>query len=145
MEFTTVSVDSADDMSEEELRETVSEFEDAQKQNLSEFKDAKETLDKYDDVDVSVTEAQEFKEQKVERLDEESPLEAEELSSFGLSRLNELEAEFVEVDEDEGDEVEDEDGDGEFSDMGGKGKTENEGDEVDDGLEAEFSQIAGLE
>jgi hypothetical protein len=149
MEFTTVNTDDTDEMDEDELREVVSEFEDAQTQNLAEFKTAKEDLNEYEDVDVSVAEAQEFKEDIIDDVEDDSPLTRDELSSFGLSRLRELKAEFVsEQEAAEGEDatteqVEDDEG-GEFSDMGTRGETDGESVEFGE-LADKVDSITGLE
>lgn len=146
MEFTTVNPDDdVDEMGESELREVVSEFEDAQERNLSEFKSAQEALNEFEEFDVSIEEAQEFKADTVEEVAEHSPLAEDELSDFGLSRLRELRAEFSEETEEvEEDEVEDDEG--EFSDMGTKGETDPEGDgENFSELQKMVSNVSGLE
>lgn len=143
MEFTTVNPDDVDEMGEDELREAVSEFEDAQESNIEEFKQAQETLNEYAEFDVSIKEAQEFKEDVLADVAEHSPLSEDELSEFGLSRLRELKTEFAEEveDEPEGDEEE-----SEFSDMGSRGETDPEGEGEDfDRLRDDLSSIPGLE
>jgi hypothetical protein len=134
MEFTTVNPDGVDEMGEDELREAVSEFEDAQESNIEEFKEAQETLNEYAEFDVSIKEAQEFKQDVLGDVAAASPFTEDELSDFGLSRLRELKAEFAEeTEEDEG-----ESEDGEFTDMGTRGETDPE----DDG--ENFSELQGM-
>lgn len=141
MDFTKVSFDANLDEIEDadELRGIVQKFESAQESNISEFQDAKDTLE---DFEGRVGEAEEFKEDLAEDLSEVSPLSEDEALSYEMSRMRELIVEFSESTEEE---AEADGGEGQFSNMGQKGETHNE-----DEAEATFAQdhlgdIKGLE
>lgn len=140
MDFTKVSFDADLDEIEDadELRGIVQKFESAQESNISEFQDAKDTLENFEG---RVGEAEEFKEDLAKDLSEVSPLSEEEALTYDMSRMRELIVEFSESTEEETEEG----GDGRFSNMGQRGETHNE-----DGAESSFAKehlgdIKGLE
>lgn len=141
MNFTKVSfdgdLDEIDDA--DELRGLVREFESAQDSNISEFKDAKDTLE---DFEVRVGEAQDFKEDLAETLTEVSPLSEDEAMSYEMSRMRELIAEFADDGAAEESE-EDEGGSGTFGDMGSSGETHTDDDTADFAKER-LGKIGGL-
>jgi len=124
MNFTKVSFDGdLDDKDDaEELRGIAEKFQSAQDSNISEFKDAKDTLE---DFEGRVGEAQEFKDELADSLSDVSPLSKEEALTYDMTRIRELIGEFSETSlggeeaEGEGDEG------GSFSDMGKRGETHN--------------------
>jgi hypothetical protein len=125
-DFTKVSFDA--DLAEiedaDELRGIVREFEKAQDANISEFQEAKDTLN---NLEGRVGEAKEFKADLAEQLGEVSPLSEEEAMSYDMSRIRELITEFS--DPATGDVVEgDEGGEGDFGDMGSRGNTDGDED-----------------
>lgn len=131
MNFTKVSFeDDLEDIDDaEELRGVVRKFQSAQESNISEFEDAKDTLE---DFEGRVGEAQEFKQDLAEDLSEVSPLSEEEALTYDMSRIRELIGEFSE----ESVEDDSESGtSGQFSDMGQRGETHDE-----DEAEAEFAE-----
>lgn len=122
------------DFSEDELRELVREFENAQESNVAEFETAAEALDGIEEADIeefadarerlidSITEAEAFS---------EVPLSEDALAeqSFGeLQEWDEFVSEFDSADESE------EGADGEFDDMGQEAPTREETD-----ADAEFA------
>lgn len=123
-DFTRVSFDTDLDEIDDagELRGLVREFQNAQDSNISEFQDAKDTLDEFEG---RVGEAQEFKEELAESLSEVSPLSEQEALTYDMARIRELIGEFSDAPaggddpEGEGDEG------GAFSDMGKRGETHN--------------------
>lgn len=135
MNFTKVSFDGDLDEieDEDELRGIVREFESAQDSNISEFKDAKDTLEGFE---VRVGEAQEFKEDLAETLSEVSPLSEDEAMTYEMSRMRELIGDFSD-EADTADEPDEGDGGGSatFSDMGTSGETHD-----DDGSRREFAE-----
>lgn len=141
MDFTKVSYDADLDEIEDadELRGIVRDFEDAQDSNISEFKDAKETLD---DFEGRVGEAQEFKEELAESLSEVSPLSEDEALTYDMARIRDLIGEFSDEGVDEGEDGGDEGG--EFSDMGQRGETHNEEDADKEFAEKHLGDIGGL-
>ena len=137
-DFTKVSFDAdLDDIDDvEELRGLVREFQSAQDSNISEFADAKETLE---DFEGRVGEAQEFKEELADSLSEVSPLSEEEALTYDMSRIRELIGEFSESEStDEGGEE-----GGQFSDMGQRSETHN-GDAMDEFAKEQIGDIEGL-
>lgn len=124
----------------DELRGIVREFESAQDSNISEFEDAKDTLE---DFEGRVGEAQEFKEELAESLSEVSPLSEDEALTYDMARIRELIGEFSE--EEAVDEVEDGgDEGGEFADMGGRGATHSDEPEGKEFAEKHLGDIGGL-
>lgn len=144
MNFTKVSFDGdLDDIDDaEELRGVVRKFQSAQDSNISEFEDAKDTLE---DFEVRVGEAQEFKGELAERLSEVSPLSEDEALTYDMTRIRELIADFSDGGEVE-DEGGDEDGDegGAFSDMGQRGETHGEDTSEKAFAEKHLGDIGGL-
>jgi len=124
MNFTKVSFDGdLDDIEDaDELRGVVRKFQSAQESNISEFEDAKDTLE---DFEGRVGEAQEFKDDLAESLSEVSPLAKEEALTYDMARIRELIAEFSEAETSDADNVE-EDTPDTFSDMGTRGETHDE-------------------
>jgi hypothetical protein len=142
MNFTKVSFDGDLDEIEDadELRGIIRKFESAQDSNISEFEDAKDTLE---DFEGRVGEAQEFKEELADSLSEISPLSAEEALTYDMARIRELIGEFSEAEsanagEDGGDEG------GKLSDMGQRGQTHNEEAEEREFAEKHLGDIDGL-
>jgi hypothetical protein len=139
MEFSTVEpTGDVEEMGEDELREVVTEYREAQEQNESVFEDLSEDSEESSYSEEDIEELQEFKESRAESIADNSPLRKEEVVDYGVSRLDELYQEFV-AGTDETDEVEetqDENDEAEFTDMGSEGETHDP-----DG-EAEFSEEA---
>lgn len=125
----------------EELRGIVREFQSAQDSNISEFEDAKDTLE---DFEGRVGEAEEFKEELADSLAEVSPLSSEEALTYDMARIRELIGEFSE--QEAADEGGDEGGEGETfaSDMGQKGATHNDEKEGKEFAEKHLGGIDGL-
>lgn len=140
LEFTRVNYDGElSDFDEDELRELVGEFEDAQDANVAEFDEAVEQISdvdesKIEDFDAarsdlieSVSEAEAF---------EQVPLSADALEDCDFSELQEW-SEFV------SEEQTDEEDDAEFSDMGTKSPVDDE--DQEDFAEEALEQMPGLE
>lgn len=142
MDFTKVSFDADLDEIEDadELRGIVQKFESAQESNISEFQDAKDTLE---DFEVRVGEAEEFKQDLAERLSEVSPLSEDEALTHNMSRMRELIADFSETEVEE--EEVTEDTPETFSNMGQKGETHNEEENEAAFAEKHIGNINGLE
>lgn len=141
MDFTKVTFDADLDEIEDadELRGIVRDFEDAQDSNISEFKEAKETLDEFEG---RVGEAQDFKEELAENLSEVSPLSEDEALTYDMARIRELITEFSEdAPVDDGDEGGEE---GQFSDMGQRGETHTDEDVDREFAEKHLGGIGGL-
>lgn len=121
-----------DEMDAEDLRTIVSEYEEAQEANIAEFESAKETIE---GLEGEVAEKAEFKDQRVEKLVEVSPLGEDEAENFSLARIDDLIAEFTEESETEGDDVEDDD-EPTFEDQGTRGPTHD-----GDGVETKYAEV----
>lgn len=143
MDFTKVTFDVDLDEIEDadELRGIVRKFESAQDSNISEFEDAKDTLDEFEG---RVGEAQEFKEELAESLSDVSPLSSEEALTYDMTRIRELITEFSE-DDSEGDEPEGEVEEGAtFSNMGQRGETHSDEDGDTEFAGKHLGDIGGL-
>jgi hypothetical protein len=139
MDFQKITFDDdLEDMEAEELRGLVREYDDAQSENITEFKQAVEEIDT---LEGKVAEVAEFDAELTDKLTEVSPLAEDELSGFSVTRKRELLANFAEQ-EAEAEAEDDEGGAGEenFEDMGNRGETHTE--EFDAG---NYLDIAGLE
>jgi len=141
MNFTKVSFDGdLEDIDDaEELRGVVQKFQSAQESNISEFEDAKDTLENFEG---RVGEAQEFKEDLAEDLNEVSPLSEEEALTYDMSRIRELIGEFTEetVEDDPDSESPDS-----FSNMGQRGETHDDEKAEATFVEDHLGDIQGLE
>lgn len=126
MDFTRVNLDtSPEDMNEEELRGSLREFMDAQESNIAAFKELAEEVD--GDLSETVADFSEFRDELIEETAEAGPLSEDELQSLRFSRVRELHAEFVNVEEEAPeDEAEAEEAGPEFEDMGSRGETHGE-------------------
>jgi hypothetical protein len=153
MEFdiTKVTIDgTVDDLSEEQLRELVGKFQDAQESNVAEFERATETLDELDED--SIEDFEEARESLIEDITgaeafDEVPVSEKVLSDSEATSFSDLQdwKEFVSeagADEtDEPDEPEQEDTD--FEDMGTEAPT-NPDEDTKDFVEEELGSIQGL-
>lgn len=141
MNFTKVSFDGdLDDIEDaDELRGVIRKFQSAQESNISEFEDAKDTLE---DFEGRVGEAQEFKEDLAETLSEVSPLDTDEAMTYKMARQRELIAEFSESEAT--DEVEEEETPDAFSDMGQRGETHDDDEAARSFAEKHIGGIKGL-
>lgn len=141
MNFTKVSFeDDLEDIDDaEELRGVVQKFQSAQESNISEFEDAKDTLENFEG---RVGEAQEFKQDLAEDLSEVSPLSEEEALTYDMSRIRELIGEFTEETVEDDPEGETPDS---FSNMGQRGETHDEGEAEATFVEEHLGDIQGLE
>lgn len=141
MNFTKVSFDGdLEDIDDaEELRGVVQKFQSAQESNISEFEDAKDTLENFEG---RVGEAQEFKEDLAEDLSEVSPLSEEEALTYDMSRIRELIGEFTEETVEDDPESESPDS---FSNMGQRGETHDDEKAEATFVEDHLGDIQGLE
>lgn len=141
-DITKVSIDgSVDDLSEDQLRELVSKFQDAQDSNVAEFEKAAEaaaeidesTIEDFEDARETfieeITDAEDF---------EEVPLSEDALEDANFGELQEWKA-FVLTETEDGNPEGGED----FDDMGKKSPTSNE-DETEDFVEEQLGDMAGL-
>lgn len=146
LNFNKVSYDGdLSDLSEDELRETVREFETAQDSNVAEFEKAADALDEVDDS--TIEDFEDAREGLIEDITEaeafdEVPLSEDSLTDADFSELQEW-RDFV--DEQAVDDGGDGDGDGgDFDDFGKKSPTETDDDEMDF-VDEELDQIQGLQ
>lgn len=135
LDFNQVTFDGdLEDASEEDLRELIATYEDAQEDNAAEFEAAKETLDEVEDVNV-----EEFHDARADLIEtiteyesfEDAPLTEDDLEDSDFARLREYDDYFGAQDAASDEE------DGEFSDMG----TESPEDE-NETSDAEFFEDA---
>lgn len=120
MDFQKVSYDGdLDDMEADDLRTVVKQYEEAQDSNIAEFETAKETID---GLEGEVAEKEEFKQRRVDKLTEVSPLGEEDVGEFSLTRIDSLIEDFTEESADD----ENPEEDPEFDDMGQRGPTHDE-------------------
>jgi hypothetical protein len=134
------------DFSEDELRETVREFETAQDSNVAEFEKAAEALDEVDES--TIEDFEDARESLIEDITDaeafdEVPLTEDSLEDAEFSELQDW-RDFVDEQaaEDGGDEG-GEDGGEDFDDFGQKSPTDLD-DEQEDFVEKELSGIQGL-
>lgn len=146
LNFNQVSYDGdLSDFSEDELRETIREFETAQDSNVAEFEKAADALDEVDDS--TIEDFEDAREGLIEDITDaeafdEVPLSEDSLEDADFSELQEW-RDFVDEQATEPDGDGDGDGDGDFGDFGQKSPTEPEDDEMDF-VDEELSQIQGL-
>lgn len=138
-DITKVTIDgNVDDLSEDQLRELVSKFQDANNSNIAEFEDAAESLDGVDentiedfekargDLIEDITEAEAFG---------EVPLTEDKLKDEDFSDLQDWKAFVTDQDEDDSE-------DGNFDDMGQRTQTDDE--DVADFAEDEIGSMQGV-
>jgi hypothetical protein len=133
------------DFSEEDLRELVGEYEEAQESNVAEFEQAAEALGEYDEETIEdFEEAREALIEDIVAADtfDEVPVGSDTLETADFSELQEWQ-DFVAETPDETDAVEDEDG-STVDDFGTKGAVKETGDETDFADEA-LESMPGLE
>jgi hypothetical protein len=145
LNFSKVSYDGElADFSEDDLRELVGEYEDAQESNVAEFETAAEAIGDYDEE--TIEDFEKAREELVEDIVaadtfDEVPVGREALEDADFSELQEW-RDFVAETPDETDDAEaDEGGDGDF---GTKGPVNETGDETDFADEA-LDSMPGLE
>lgn len=141
MDFQKVTYDGdLDDMDAESLRTVVEEYEEAQTSNIAAFESATDTID---GLEGEVAEKAEFKARRVEKLTEVSPLGADDVENFSLSRIDSLIEEFTASEPDGGEDA-DEDEDPEFDDMGRRGPTHTDEDEATARFTEQVEAIPGV-
>jgi hypothetical protein len=146
LNFNQVSYDGEiGDFSEDELRELISNFEDAQESNVAEFKQAVEALNDVDESKIEdfekaredliedVTEAEAF---------EDVPLTEDALEDSDFSELQEW-RDFVEAQAEPEGEAGDEDDEGDFNDFGQKAPVDD-GEDDEDFVEDVLNDVPGL-
>lgn len=142
MDFSKVTFDeSVDELSAEEARKLISDFKNAQEQNIAEFEKASEQID---DLEGTFDEFEEADEELTAEVAEATFMSEDEASDLAFSRKREILAEFS--DEETEDVEDDVDGDGgaEFEDMGQRGETHNEEEEQAAFAEKHIGDIDGL-
>jgi hypothetical protein len=144
LNFSEVSYDGdIEDAEAEQLRELVSQYEEAQSDNAAEFEAAKEKIEEVSDVQVS--DFEDAREDLIETITdfdafEGSPVSEDELDEATFSKLREWEAYFEEqATEDTDEEETDED----FSDFGTESKVPDD-DEGDAELESVVGGVSGV-
>jgi thioesterase domain-containing protein len=147
-DITKVTIDgSVSDLSEEQLRKLVDEFQEAQESNVAEFE---RLAEEYDDVDETVIE--DFEDARTALIGEiteaetfdEVPLSEDALEDAKFSELQEW-RDFVSEDSEEAEDGSeaDEEGEGTFDDFGKRSPKDN-GDETEDFVEDALGDVQGL-
>jgi len=142
MDFSKVTFDKdVDELEGDEARELISDFKNAQEQNIAEFEAASEQID---DLEGTFDEFEDADEELTAEVAEATFMSEDEASGLSFSRKREILAEFSE-EETEGveDDVDDEGG-AEFEDMGQRGETHNEDEEKTAFAEEHLGDIGGL-
>jgi sulfite reductase alpha subunit-like flavoprotein len=131
------------DFSEDELRETIREFETAQESNVAEFEKAAEATDGVDES--TIEDFEDAREDLIEDITEaeafdEVPLTEDKLEDEDFSDLQDWKAFVAETDTDEADEG---DGEGDFDDMGQEAPT-NPDEDSEDFVEDQLGEMPGF-
>jgi hypothetical protein len=145
MDFQKVTIDTdVDELEGDEARELVSDFQNAQEQNIDEFKTASEKLEGLDES--AITEFEDAQEELTQDVADVTFMSEDEAAQLSFSRKREILADFSEEEEAEaGDDVENDGEEAEFSNMGQRGETHNE-DEAKESVAKEYlGDIQGLE
>lgn len=145
MDFQKVTFDTdVDELEAEDARELVTEFQNAQEQNIAEFEDASESIEALEGRVQTAQEAAlgEFDDEEAltEALVDASPLGEDDVAEFSVFRKADLLADFS-ADEEEADEG---DAEAEFSNMGQRGETHDEDEANRTFAEDHLGEIDGL-
>jgi len=139
MDFSKVTFD--EDVSEleaEDARQLISDFKNAQEQNIAEFEKASEQIE---DLEGSFAEYEDADEQLTQEVAEATFMSEDEASRLEFSRKREILAEFEE--EDGGDD-EDDDDEGNFSNISTRGETHDDDEAKKQFAEKHLGNIEGL-
>lgn len=145
MDFKQVTFDAdVDELEAEQARELITEFQNAQEQNIAELEEASETID---DLEGTFAEYEDADEELTAEVAEATFMSEDEAEVLSFSRKREILAEQSEEDvEQEFDEGGDEEEtEAEFSNMGQRGETHNEEEAQKNVAQEYLGDIQGLE
>jgi len=131
-----------EELGEDELRNLVREYREAEDENMAEFDSA---VDRIDELEEKAEEADEFHEKLADKLTAVSPLTESDVSEYSLARKHELIQKFSESGADEADEGQKEQSEEDFNDTGKRGETETESDEPPEFVKEALDGVSGVQ
>lgn len=141
MDFSKVTIDKdVDELEGDEARELISDFKNAQEQNIAEFEAASEQID---DLEGTFDEFEDADEELTAEVAEATFMSEDEASGLAFSRKREILAEFSAEETETVEDDVDDDG-AEFEDMGQRGETHNDEEAETAIAEKYLGDIGGL-